>query len=330
MKIAVFGAGAIGSYVGARLFEAGQQVTLIARGPHLAAMAKDGLGLRARGGSMRRIRVPCSGDSGVLGPQDYVLLTLKAHQVPAACPAIAPLLGPGTAVVTAQNGLPWWYFYGLEGPFRDRPIACVDPGNVQWRTIAPTRAIGCVIYPAAEIAEPGVVEIVSGEELDRLPLGEPDGSRSERAERIGRALVAAGFKAPIKRDIRTEIWVKLWGNLAFNPVSALTGATLAEIARDPGTRGVVEAMMCEGEAVAGRLGVAMPVAAERRIAGAESVGLHKPSMLQDLERGRMIELDALLGSVAELGRLVGVATPMLDAVYALTRQRARKLGCYPA
>lgn len=329
MKIAVFGAGAIGGYIGARLFEAGVPVTLIARGAHLAAMARDGLVLRRRGGPERRLKIPCTGETAALGPQDYVLLTLKAHQVSAACPELAALLGPESAVVTAQNGMPWWYFHGLKGPFRERRIAAVDPGDVQWQTITPERVIGAVVYPAAEIVAPGVIELVSGEELDRLPLGEPDGSRSPRAERISRALIAAGFKAPVKRDIRAEIWVKLWGNLAFNPVSALTGATLAAIVRDEGTREVVRAMMREGEAVAERLGVRMPVAIERRIRGAESVGEHKSSMLQDLEHGRPIELEALLGAVAELGRLVGVKTPLIDAVYALTRKLAETRGCYP-
>ena len=328
MSIAVFGAGAIGAYVGARLFEAGAPVTLIARGAHLRAMAERGLILRERGGPERRVDVPVSDEPERLGAKDYVLLALKAQQVLAACPAIAPLLGEGSALVTLQNGLPWWYFYGLAGEWRERRLASLDPGDVQWRTLGPERVIGAVVYPAAEIVEPGIVEVVSGHELNRLPLGEPDGSLSKRAKRLSALLIEAGFKAPVKRDIRTEIWVKLWGNLAFNPIGALTGATLEAMARDPHTHALIAATMREAQEVAARLKITMPVSIEQRIAGAERVGAHKPSMLQDLERRRSLELEALLGCVAELGRMVGVATPLIDALYALVSQRARIVGCH--
>jgi len=324
MSIAVFGAGAIGAYVGARLFEAGAPVTLIARGAHLRAMAERGLILRERGGPERRVDVPVSDEPETLGAKDYVLLALKAQQVVAACPAIAPLLGEGSALVTLQNGLPWWYFYGLAGEWRERRLASLDPGDVQWRTLGPERVIGAVVYPAAEIVEPGIVEVVSGHELNRLPLGEPDGSLSKRAKRLSALLIEAGFKAPVKRDIRTEIW----GNLAFNPIGALTGATLEAMARDPHTHALIAATMREAQEVAARLKITMPVSIEQRIAGAERVGAHKPSMLQDLERRRSLELEALLGCVAELGRMVGVVTPLIDALYALVSQRARIVGCH--
>jgi 2-dehydropantoate 2-reductase len=252
-----------------------------------------------------------------------VIVALKAHQVAGIADRMAPLLGAETAVVMAVNGVPWWYFYGLEGPLRDRRLKSVDPDGRQWDLIGPQRVIGCVIYPAAEITAPGEIRHL---EYDRLTLGEPDGSRSERVTALSRALIAAGFKSPVKTDIRTEIWVKLWGNVAFNPVSALTGATLKTICEEPGTRAVCRAIMNEAEAVANKLGVTMPIKVEKRIDGAASVGEHKTSMLQDFERGRPIELDAIVGAVAELGDIVGVDTPMVDAIYALTRQKAIAAG----
>jgi 2-dehydropantoate 2-reductase len=325
VKICVYGAGAIGGLLGAHLARLGEDVTLIARGKHLAAMRAKGL--RIAGASGRFVVKPrVTDDPAEVGPQDYVIVALKAHQVPAVAERMAPLLGPKTAVVTAANGVPWWYFHGFEGALRNRRLKSVDPDGRQWDLIGPERAIGCVIYPAAEIVAPGEIRHVMN---DRLSLGEPDGAKSKRATALSRALVAAGFKCPVKADIRTEIWVKLWGNVAFNPISALTGATLKAICGDPATRSVARSIMNEAERVAAKLGVTMPIGVERRIDGAGSVGEHKTSMLQDLERGRPIELDAIVGAVAELGDIVGVPTPMVDVIYALTRQKAATAGILP-
>jgi len=325
MKICVFGAGAIGGLMGAGLSAAGEEVTLIARGPHLQAMRANGLKLQSED-KEETVTPNIAGSAAEAGEQDYVIVALKASAVAGVVEAMQPLLGPSTAVVMAVNGLPWWYFYGLEGPYRDRRVASLDPEDKQWLGIGPGRVIGCVVYPAAEVVAPGVVRHISG---DRFTLGEPDGSRSERVEALSRAMISAGFKAPVKPDIRTEIWVKLWGNVAFNPISALTGGTLREITTDPVTRVLVRRVMDEAEAVAAKFGIEMPIGVERRIAGATAIGEHKTSMLQDFERGRPIELDAIVGAVAELGRLVDLPTPAIDSLFALTRQRAMLLGLYP-
>jgi 2-dehydropantoate 2-reductase len=245
--------------------------------------------------------------------------------VSAVAERMKPLLGPKTAVVMAVNGLPWWYFHGLDGPLKDRRLPIVDPDGAQWAHIGPERVIGCVVYPAAEVVAPGELRHV---ENDRFSLGEPNNEKTDRVTVLSRAFVAAGFKAPVKTDIRTEIWVKLWGNVAFNPISALTGGTLKSIAEDSGTRAVARGVMDEAETIANKLGVTMPIPVEKRIDGAAGVGEHKTSMLQDFERGRPVELDAIVGAVAELGRLVGVPTPMIDTVYALTRHKAVKAGLY--
>jgi 2-dehydropantoate 2-reductase len=260
-----------------------------------------------------------------LGPQDYVILALKAHSVTGALDQIVPLLGPATTVVTAQNGVPWWYFFRHGGPLAGTRLDAVDPGGAIWARIDPARVVGCVVYPAAEVEAPGVVRHVEG---DRFPIGEPSGERSDRVVQLAEALVAAGLRAAIRSDIRSEIWVKLWGNLSFNPISALTGATLAEIVGDAGTRATARSMMVEAQAIGEKLGVRFPIDVDRRIAGAGGVGAHKTSMLQDLERGRPLEIDALITAVQELGRLTGVATPSIDIVLALVRQRARLMGCY--
>jgi 2-dehydropantoate 2-reductase len=269
-------------------------------------------------------RLEASNDPAAIGPVDYLFLTTKAYSLPPVAASLVPMLGLDTAVVTAINGVPFWYFYGQKGPLRDRCIEAVDPGGVLWRTIEPERCIGCVVYPACELVESGVVQHVEG---DRFGLGEPDGSRSERVERLSAALMAAGFKAPVRPRIRDEIWVKLWGNLCFNPISALTGATLDAIAGDSGTRAVARAMMLEAKAIGERLGIEFRVDVERRIEGAGAIIGHKTSMLQDLERGRPLELDALVAAVQELGRLVEVPTPTIDAILALTRLRAQTAGC---
>jgi 2-dehydropantoate 2-reductase len=325
MKICVFGAGAIGGLMGARLAAAGENVTLIARGPHLAAMRERGLTLEAEGKEVT-VAPKLVGSAAEAGEQDYVIIALKASAVPGVVEAMQPLLGPSTAVVMAVNGLPWWYFYGLDGPWRDRRLASLDPEDKQWAGIGPERAIGCVVYPAAEVVAPGVVRHISG---DRFSLGEPDGSRSARVEAFSRAMIRAGFKAPVKTDIRTEIWVKLWGSVAVNPISALTGGTLRQICTDVTTRALVRRIMDEAEAVAAKFGITMPIDIERRIDGAAAIGDHKTSMLQDFERHRPIELDAIVGAVAELGRMVELPTPAIDCVFALTRQRAMLLGLYP-
>ena len=324
MRIAVFGAGAIGGLLAARLAQSGADVTVIARGPHLAAMQADGLKL-VSGGETIVTRPRCVADAAEAGAQDFVIVTLKAHGLPGAAPAIARMMGPETAVVTAINGVPYWYFHGLDGPYRDRRVESVDPGGAVSAILPPARAIGCIVFPAAEVIAPGVVEHTYG---DRFTLGEPDGSRSPRAERLAGALQAAGFKAPIRPRIRDEIWVKLWGNMAFNPLSALTGATLDRLTGRPDLRAVARAMMLEGQAVAEALGVRFAIDVDKRIAGAAEVGAHRTSMLQDLERGRPMEIDALLGAVVELGALAGVATPVCDMVLALVRERARAAGCY--
>ncbi len=325
MKICVFGAGAIGGLVGAKLAAAGEaEVSLIARGPHLAAMRETGLTLKTEEGETV-IPVTATDDPAELGPQDYVIVALKAHSVTGIVDRLQPLLGPETAVVTAQNGVPWWYFHRLEGPYEDRRIAAVDPGGRIWEGIGPERAIGCVVYPAAEVAAPGVINHLSG---DRFPIGEPSGERSERVSVLSRAMVAAGLKAPVRPHIRNDIWVKLWGNVSFNPISALTCATLDRIHGDDGTRAVARAMMVEAQAIGEALGVKFPIDVDRRIAGAGEVGAHKTSMLQDLELGRPMEIDALVTAVQELGHMTGLATPTIDLVLALVRQRAEVAGCY--
>ena len=322
MKVCIFGAGAIGGLLAAKLAAAGEDVSLVARGPHLEAIRSKGLELRADGQST--VTHPrAASDAAELGPQDYVFVTLKAHSVPPALPAMKPLLGAETAVVWAVNGVPWWYFHKLAGPHEGRRLATLDPGDAQWEAIGPERIIGCIVYPAAEVVEPGVIELAEG---DRFTLGEPDGSRSERVTRLSEALIRAGLKAPVRPRIRDEIWVKLWGNLSFNPISALTCATLEQIVGQPGARAVARGMMVEAQGIAETLGVKFPIGVDKRIEGAGAVGAHKTSMLQDLERGRPMEIDALLGAVKELGELTGQPTPTIDTVLALLGLRAQVAG----
>jgi 2-dehydropantoate 2-reductase len=324
MKVAVFGAGAIGGFLGVRLAQAGVDVTFVARGPHLAAMQANGVTLRS-GGESVTVRPRCVGSAEEAGVHDYVVVTLKAHGLAAAAESIAAMMGPESALVTGVNGVPYWYFYGLEGPFRDRVVESVDPGGRLWSVLPPRQAIGCVVYPAAEVVEPGVIEHTYG---DRFTLGEPDGSRSARVEALSKAMIAAGLKAPVRPRIRDELWVKLWGNLAFNPISALTGSTLDRITGDDDLRGLCRGMMLEAKAAAEALGVRFAIDVDKRIAGGAEVGAHKTSMLQDLERGRPMEIDALLGAVVELGGLVGEAMPLCRSVLALVRERGRVAGCY--
>lgn len=326
MKLCVFGAGAIGGLMAAKLAAKGDvEVTVIARGPHLAAMQANGLKLISEGQEIT-VHPRCVASAEEAGPQDYVLVTLKAHSLPSAAKQMQPLLGPETAIVSAVNGIPWWYFYKLPGPYEDRRVRSVDPDGSLWELLHPSRAIGCIVYPAAEVTQPGVIEHTYG---DRFTLGEPDGSRSERASALSAALVAAGFKAPVRPRIRDEMWVKLWGNLAFNPLSALTTATLDIITGEPELREVCRTMMLEAQAIAERLGVRFAIDVDKRIAGGAEVGAHRTSMLQDLERGRPMEIDALLGVVVELAEMVDLPAPTCRTVLALLRTRARLAGCYP-
>ncbi|MFQ5983487.1 MAG: 2-dehydropantoate 2-reductase [Woeseiaceae bacterium] len=324
MRICIYGAGAIGAWLGIDLSLAGEDVTMIARGPHLAAMQKNGARLLIEG--EERVAHPrCIQDPRDGGPQDFVIVTVKAHSFPDIADQIHPLLDDDTAVVTAVNGIPWWYFYKLEGQFENRTLESVDPGGRIWQAIGPGRAIGCVVYPAAEIAEPGVIRHIEG---DRIILGEPDGSESERAKTLCDALQNAGFTSRVRDNIRDDIWVKLWGNLCFNPISALTHATLDLVAGEPGTARVCRLMMLEAQAIAEKLGAQFRVDGERRLAGGAAVGAHKTSMLQDLELGRPMEIDALVTVVQELGRLVDIPTPTIDVVLPLIQQRARVAGTY--
>lgn len=327
MKICIYGAGAIGGYLATGLAGVdGVELSLIARGAHLAAMRANGLTLKRKDGEVTTVKVSASDDPNDFGPQDVVFNCLKAHQAWQSAEHLAPLLGDDTAVVTCQNGAPWWYFHALEGEYRDRRLDAVDRGDRQWNIIGPERVIGCSVYPATAISEPGVITHIYG---DKFALGEPDGTVSPRIERISQVLEQGGFKAPVLDDIRSEIWLKLWGNLCFNPISALTRATLDVVATDPGTRALARAMMLEGQQVAEKLGAHFRVDVERRINGAARVGAHRTSMLQDLEAGKAMEIDALVTAVQEMGRIVGVATPVLDGVLALVQQLARTHGLYP-
>lgn len=325
MKICVFGAGAIGGYMGVKLAQAGADVSLVARGPHLAAMQANGLKLIEEGGEETVVSVTASDNPADLGVQDYIIVTLKAHSVPPIVEKMQPLIGPNTTIVSGVNGVPWWYFHKIGGEHEGTRLESVDPGNAQWDGFGPDRVLGCVVYPAAEVIEPGVVKHIEG---NRFSLGEPDGSKSERATALSQALSSAGLKAPVRPRLRDEIWVKLWGNLSFNPISALTHATLDVLCTDPGTRAVAKGMMLEAQEIAEKLGVKFPIDVERRIDGGAAVGAHRTSMLQDLDQGRPMEIDALVGSVQELGRVVGVPTPTIDTVLALVQLRARTAGLY--
>ena len=314
MKIAIVGAGAIGGYLGARLALAGEEVTCIARGPNLAAIQANGLKLIEEDGSERHApSVRGANHMADAGPQDAVLLTLKAHQIRDVLPDMRALFGPETVVVTMQNGVPWWYFHHLSGPYEGRTLNSVDPDGIVAANIEIERVIGSVVYPAAELIAPGVIKVIEG---NRFTLGEIDGSKTPRLEKLAQTLIRAGFKAPVSTDIRSEIWLKLWGNLSFNPISALTHATLVDICRNPLTRELAARMMREAQVIGEKLGAKFKVSLDKRIAGAEAIGKHKTSMLQDVEAGRPLELEALVGSVQELGRITETPTPCIDAVYA--------------
>ena len=317
MKIAIIGAGAIGGYVGVKLALAGEDVTFIARGANLEAIRRHGMRLQLHDGSELLARqVRATNDYAEAGVQDVVVLAMKAHQVEAVVPQLHHLVGPHTSIVTMQNGIPFWYFHGQQGVHEGAVVRSVDPDGTLAQRIPVRQVIGCVVYPAAELVAPGVVRHIEGE---RFPLGELDGSRSERVQRISACFAQAGLKAPVLDDIRAEIWLKLWGNLTFNPISALAHATLVDICQYPLTRELAAAMMTEAQEVANKLGITFRVSIDKRIGGAEKVGKHKTSMLQDIEAGRAPEIDALVGSVVELGRLTHTPTPHIDTVYALVK-----------
>jgi 2-dehydropantoate 2-reductase len=314
MKIAIVGAGAIGGYVGAKLARSGEDVTFIARNRNLQAIQAHGFKLILEDGTEELApTAKAVQHCAEAGPQDAVLITVKAQQVRDLLPDLRGLFGPDTMVVTMINGVPWWYFHKLAGPYEGRQLESVDPGGLLAQHIEPERIIGSVVYPAAELVSPGVVKVIEG---NRFTLGEPDGSRSPRIEALSQAMMRAGFKSPVSKDIRSEIWVKLWGNLSFNPISALTHATLEDICRYPLSRELAATMMREAQAVGEKLGVQFKVSLDQRIAGAEAVGAHKTSMMQDVEHGRALELEALVGSVVELGRITETPTPTISAIYA--------------
>ena len=315
MRTLIAGAGAIGGYIGACMAKAGQDVTLFARGPHLAAMQQNGLRVLSEGGDFE-VRPQLIGDLTDAGPFDVIYLGVKAHGLTALAPRLTPLIGENTTVVSTQNGIPWWYFQTHAGEQTGLHLESVDPGGVVGKAIDPARVIGSLVYLGTEITEPGVIRHTEG---NRISLGEPDGSRSERIKAIAADLIAAGLRAPVSTRIRNEMWVKLLGNVAFNPLSALTRATLAAMARDPGVCDLVRSIMTEVEAVATRLGMDLPISIDQRIAGAEKVGEHKTSMLQDLEAHRPMELEPVVGAVVELGEKLGIAMPYTRTVYACTK-----------
>jgi len=315
MKSIIIGAGAIGAYVGASMARAGQDVTLFARGPHLKAMEANGVTVRTAEGEWN-VRPEVTGDLGTVGEVDFVFLAVKAHSLPEVAPNIRSLLGPDTTVVSMQNGVPWWFFDVPGVPWSGTKLESIDPGGVIGQSIESERVLGTIAYIAAEIVEPGVIRHM---ENTRLSIGEPDGSRSERCRKVAEAMIAAGLKAPITTHIRNEIWVKLLGNIAFNPISALTGGTLVKMATYPDTRDLVRRIMQEAVAVATKAGLELPVTIDQRIAGAAKIGEHKTSMLQDLERGRPLELEPISGAVLEIGDKLGVPMPCTRAVYACTK-----------
>ncbi|MFZ9544954.1 MAG: 2-dehydropantoate 2-reductase [Hylemonella sp.] len=324
MKYAIVGAGAIGGYLGAKLSLAGEEVTFIARNKNLQAIKAHGFRLQLPDGTVQHApKVRAVQHMAEAGVQDVVLLTTKAHQVRELLPDLRALFGPDTLVVTMINGIPWWYFQKIGGAFEGQVLASVDPDGVLAAGIETGRLIGSIVYPAAELVEPGVVKLIEG---NRFTLGELDGQRTPRIEALAKSLMAAGFKAPVSRDIRSEIWVKLWGNLSFNPISALTHATLEDICRFPLTRELAARMMTEAQRVGEKLGVEFKISLEQRISGAESVGAHKTSMLVDVEHGRALELQALVGSVVELGRITNTPTPTIEAVYAMSALLAKTLS----
>jgi 2-dehydropantoate 2-reductase len=323
LKIAIIGVGAIGGYVGIRLALAGEDVTFIARGANLEALRNRGIRLLTADGQEQSVaKVKATDDYAAAGPQDLVILAMKAHQVEAVALEVPKLFGPDTVVLPLQNGIPYWYFHRYPGELAGTRVQSVDPSGLISEHIPCERVIGCVVYPAAELLSPGVIKHVEG---NRFPVGEPDGKSTARVLRVSECLIRGGLQAPVLGDIRAEVWLKLWGNLSFNPISALSRATLADICQYPPSRAVAAAMMAEAQTVANKLGITFRVSLEKRISGAERVGHHKTSMLQDLESARTLEIDAVLGSVVEMARLTDTPTPHIDTVYALTKLLAKTL-----
>ena len=324
MKIAVIGAGAIGGFVGTQLAHAGEDVTFIARGATLEALKTRGIRVIMSDGSEKAVpRIKATADYSAAGPQDLVVLAMKAHQVEAVAADVPKLLGPGTVVVPMQNGIPFWYFHKHGGALEGSTVTTVDPTGAIQKSIPCERVIGCVVYPATELLAPGVIKQIEG---NRFPVGDLDGTESERVKRVSECFIRGGLQSPVLPDIRAEMWLKLWGNMTFNPISALSRGTLASICQYAPTRELARAMMTEAQAIAAKLGITFRVTIEKRIAGAERVGHHKTSMLQDVEAGRPLETDALLGSVIELGRMTDTPTPHLDAVFALTKLLEQSLA----
>jgi 2-dehydropantoate 2-reductase len=315
MRFLIAGAGAIGAYIGARMARAGFDVTLFARGPHLRVMQQHGVRVKGAEGDFEA-RPKLVGALEEAGPVDVVFLTVKAHSLPQLAPQLAPVLGPGTIVVSTQNGVPWWFFQGLKGLGEGFLLERVDPGGVIAKAIEARRVVGSIVYFSTEIVEPGVILHTEG---NRISIGEPDGTRSERTRHIAEALIRSGLRCPVTTHLRNEIWVKILGNVAFNPISALTRATLAAMVRDPEVKALVRNVMLEAEAVASKLGFELPVSVDQRIAGAEKVGEHKTSMLQDLEAGRPLELEAVVGAVVELGERLRILMPHTRTVYACAK-----------
>ena len=313
MRVCVVGAGAIGGLMAAKLAAAGNAVTVIDQGVHLAAIRKNGLTLIWEDGEELSASVTAVGSAAEAGPQDLVILAVKAHFLEQVARDVDALLDDNTMIVTVQNGMPWWYFHNFGGDLDGRRLDTLDPSGILGRHIPADRIVGCVVYPAAAVTAPGVIKHVEG---DRFPVGELDGTTSDRVQRLHDLLVAVGFRSRVLDDIRSEIWLKAWGNLSFNPISALTHATLEDICRFPQTRGLAAAMMAEAQAIGEKLGVTFRHTIEKRIAGAESVGAHKTSMLQDVEAGRSLETEALIGSILEMGRLTDTPAPAIEAVYA--------------
>lgn len=321
MKFLIAGAGAIGAYIGARMARAGFDVTLFARGPHLRAMQERGVQVKnSEGDFVARPRV--AGSLPEVGPVDVVFLGVKAHGLPQLAPQLKSVLGPDTAVVSTQNGIPWWYFQGFGGEWEGLRLEHVDPGGVISSAIEARRVVGSIVYFSTEITSPGVIQHIEG---NRISLGEPDGARSERSRQIAEALIASGLRAPVSARLRQEIWVKALGNASFNPVSALTRATLAQMVRDPGVCSVIRNIMQEVEDVSRKLGIDLPVSIDQRIAGAEKVGEHKTSMLQDLEAGRPMELEALVGAIVELGERLGLPMTSTRTIYHCTKLLAKTI-----
>ena len=310
MKICIVGAGAIGGYLGFKLINAGFDVSLVARGTHLKAMKHSGLTVIENDKEISCFP-KCSESMSDLGKMDYIFITLKAYSIPGLVNEISTMFKENTAVITAYNGIPWWYFFNIEGPFKNYRIKCIDPNNIQWNTITPERIIGCVVYPATEIIEPGVIKHIEG---NRFSLGEPEGMQTERILTISKALVKAGIKAPIRSNLREEIWIKLIGNLAFNPLSVITGKTLDILASENEYRTIAYDAMEEASLIINQLGIKLKISIDQRIEGAAKVGAHKTSMLQDYEKGKELELDSLVVSIKEIGNLLGIKTPTIDKI----------------